>query len=235
VEDETTTELSPDSVGGEVDIWVRASDTTSYPGGVDPNNGIYDVGYYIDSLGYWTTNITFDYWTDFWQIDYVYAEGSSNTVYKYIITNGMSYNDWWNTNNVNDGYHDIYVDLCDQSNNCVRETITVRVWNTTDVEEKEDLAGVPDRFSLSQNYPNPFNPDTRIDYSIPGDAKVKLCIYNVMGQTVKTLVDETKTLGYYHVIWDGRDDRGEEVASGIYLCRLEADDFKEVKKMILLK
>jgi hypothetical protein len=113
--------------------------------------------------------------------------------------------------------------------------MTVRVRNTTDVEDKENLAGVPERFSLCQNYPNPFNPNTKIDFSIPRNSKVRLCIYNVMGQRIKTLVDETKTAGYYDVIWDGKNEKGQEVASGIYLYRLEADDFKETKKMILLK
>ena len=191
VEDETTTELSPDSVGGEVDIWVRASDTTSYPGGYDTNNGIYSVSYKIESDLFWTGDIIFDEGIDWWDMDYVYANGSNITTYIYIATNSwMAYNDYWWTDRYDDGYYKLYVKVCDQSDNCVVDSMTVRVWNTTDIEEKEDLSGVPKKFSLSQNYPNPFNPDTKIDFSIPRNSKVRLCIYNVMGQRIKTLVDE---------------------------------------------
>lgn len=236
MEDETTTELSPDSVGGEVDIWVRASDTTSYPGGYDINNGIYSVSYKIQSDPFWTGDIIFDEYIMWWDMDYVYANGSNKSTYIYIATNSsMAYNDYWWTDSYSDGYYKVYVKVCDQSDNCVVDSMTVRVWNTTDVEETEDLAGVPHRFSLSQNYPNPFNPDTKIDFSIPRNSKVRLCIYNVMGQRIKTLMDETKTPGYYDVIWDGRNQKGEEVASGTYIYKLEADDFKQTKKMILLK
>ncbi|MGB2697578.1 MAG: FlgD immunoglobulin-like domain containing protein [Candidatus Zixiibacteriota bacterium] len=235
MEDETNTVLSPDSVAGNVDIVVKASDSTSYPDGVDTGNGVYTVSYKIEDYSDWTNNIVFDTAIINWHMNDVYAESSDISNYLYKATNWMNFNDYWWTDGYADGYYKVYVRVCDQSDNCVEDSMTVRVRNSTDVEEKEDLAGVPYRFSLSQNYPNPFNPDTRIDYSIPRDAKVKLCIYNVMGQRIKTLVDETKTPAYYDVVWDGRNDKGEEVATGTYLYKMETDDFKEVKKMILLK
>ena len=93
----------------------------------------------------------------------------------------------------------------------------------------------PEHFSLSQNHPNPFNPQTCIRYALPQDADVKLVIYNVLGQKVKTLVNEPQSAGYKTVWWDGNDERGDQASSGIYFYRLEADKFSEVKKMMLVK
>lgn len=90
-------------------------------------------------------------------------------------------------------------------------------------------------FSLSQNYPNPFNPQTSIRYALPQDAQVRLIIYNILGKKVKTLVDELQSAGYKTAWWDGKDEKGDLVASGVYLYRLEADKFSEVKKMLLVK
>ena len=96
---------------------------------------------------------------------------------------------------------------------------------------------LPRAFSLGQNRPNPFNPSTVINYEIPGGPamQVKLEIYNLRGLPVKTLVDELKEPGYYSVGWDGRNERGRELASGVYLYRLRAGDFSQVRKMVLLK
>jgi len=97
-------------------------------------------------------------------------------------------------------------------------------------EQDNDLADIPDDFKLFNNYPNPFNPETKIRYNLPKNTKVKLNIYNIVGRQVKTLIDDYKTAGSYEVIFDG-----SELASGVYLYTLEAGDYKDVKKMILLK
>jgi hypothetical protein len=100
---------------------------------------------------------------------------------------------------------------------------------------------VPKAFELSQNYPNPFNPTTTIKYSLSsvGDGSetlpTTLKIYNVLGEAVRTLVDEPRSPGIYYQVWDGKDDQGKEVASGIYFYRLKAGKFSETKKMVLLK
>lgn len=94
---------------------------------------------------------------------------------------------------------------------------------------------LPTTFSLSQNHPNPFNPSTMIGYALPQDAEVNLLIYNVLGQKVKTLVNEFQTAGFKSVEWDGTDDRGNVIATGIYFFKLRAGDFSETKKMVLLK
>ncbi|MCK4404486.1 MAG: T9SS type A sorting domain-containing protein [candidate division Zixibacteria bacterium] len=109
----------------------------------------------------------------------------------------------------------------------------------TDVEEEMTEGEVPARFSLSANYPNPFNPVTRIQYSVGSrqthPLPITLRIYNVLGQLVRTLVNEPKEPGSYEVIWDGKDENGNEAASGIYFYRLQAEDFTKAKKMLLLK
>jgi len=96
---------------------------------------------------------------------------------------------------------------------------------------------VPLSFSLDQNYPNPFNPTTVIQFSLAGNGPVpvKLEVYNVMGQKVKMILDESRTPGAYRVQWDGRNDFGRQVASGMYFYMLRSKDFVQTKKMILLK
>lgn len=88
---------------------------------------------------------------------------------------------------------------------------------------------------LAQNYPNPFNMETKISYALPEDCDVKLTIYNITGQKIKVLVDGHPTAGYKDVCWDGKDDKGREVASGIYFYKIEAGEFTQSKKMLILK
>jgi len=88
---------------------------------------------------------------------------------------------------------------------------------------------------LDENYPNPFNPTTQISYSLPNDAYVQLDIFNIRGQKVKTLVDQRQTAGVHDIVWDGTDNTGRSVSSGIYFYRLQAADIVITKKMMLLK
>ncbi|MCK4297834.1 MAG: T9SS type A sorting domain-containing protein, partial [Candidatus Marinimicrobia bacterium] len=85
------------------------------------------------------------------------------------------------------------------------------------------------------NYPNPFNPITTISYELPVESKVTLRIYNTMGGLVRTLVNEEQYAGYKNVIWNGRNESGSKVSSGIYFYRIAAGDFTQVKKMVFLK
>ena len=95
---------------------------------------------------------------------------------------------------------------------------------------KESKAGLPYQYELKQNYPNPFNPSTTISFSIPVQGNVSLKIFNVIGQEVDEIVNENLSAGNYSIIWDG-----EELSSGVYLYRLQAGEFLESKKMVLLK
>ncbi len=109
------------------------------------------------------------------------------------------------------------------------------IWNSPFIAKGIKTNTMPDDFQLFQNYPNPFNPQTEIAYSIPEDSYVELTIYNIMGQKVKVLVNGYQSAGTRSVIWDGCDQSGERVASGIYLYKLQAGELTQTKKMSLLK
>lgn len=98
-----------------------------------------------------------------------------------------------------------------------------------------DHVTIPTEFTLDQNYPNPFNPTTKIRYAVPADGKVVIKVYNVLGQEIRTLVNEVKNIGRYDVTWDGRNATGQLVSSGIYFYRLEAGNVIKSKKMMFIK
>ena len=91
------------------------------------------------------------------------------------------------------------------------------------------------KFYLSQNYPNPFNPETVINFNLIKDVEISLNIYNIKGQKVKTMIDEPIEKGAHSVIWNGKDNSGNSVSSGLYFYKLQAGEFESTKKMILLK
>jgi hypothetical protein len=93
----------------------------------------------------------------------------------------------------------------------------------------------PESFALMDNFPNPFNPETTIKYQLPESADVKLEIRNVVGQLVRTLVAEHQSAGRYTVQWDASNDNGQQLSSGVYFYLVEAGDFRQVKRMLLLK
>lgn len=104
------------------------------------------------------------------------------------------------------------------------------------LDAKEELASLPQTLELSQNYPNPFNPETTIQFVLKSTQQTKLDVYNVLGQNVRNLFDEIAFAGEHNVIWDGNDNNGQRVASGVYFYRLTAaDGASETKKMILMK
>ncbi len=100
-------------------------------------------------------------------------------------------------------------------------------------------AAVPKEFQLEQNYPNPFNPETIIAYAIPAQASggvhVTLRIYNLQGQLVRTLFNQPQKAGRYEITWNGRNERGEQVATGIFIYRLQAGSFAQSRKMVLAR
>ena len=94
---------------------------------------------------------------------------------------------------------------------------------------------LPKSYQLFQNYPNPFNTETFIQYQLPATGDVELIIYNVTGQGVRILIKGQKNAGYHHIKWDGNDDKGIQVPSGLYLYQLRATEFIQTKKMLFLK
>ncbi|MEQ8577537.1 MAG: NosD domain-containing protein [Balneola sp.] len=108
---------------------------------------------------------------------------------------------------------------------------------TATAVSNEDVAlNVPEEFKLYQNYPNPFNPSTTIGFDVPnGKTQVRLEIYNILGQRVKTLVNDVYTAGRYKVSWDGTNNVGGRVSTGVYIYRIQAGDIVQSKKLTFIK
>ena len=104
----------------------------------------------------------------------------------------------------------------------------------TDVKDEKEVS-LPKNFGLTQNYPNPFNGQTNIEFQISSLSNVKIQIFNILGQKIKTLLDEEKSPGYYTIIWDSKNDFGDSMNSGIYFIKFNSGKFTETKKMTLLK
>jgi len=142
------------------------------------------------------------------------------------------------------------------------DPIMVRVWRITDRREYDipivtqedkvpvfgegpmltfglgDIQGLevlPTTFELDQNFPNPFNPETSIPYQLPEESRVRIMIYNTMGQIIRALIDETKEAGRHTVTWDGRNEQGLRVSSGVYFVRMKAGDYTKIQKMTLIQ
>lgn len=104
---------------------------------------------------------------------------------------------------------------------------------TVDIILEEPV--LPVEFIVYQNYPNPFNPVTHIHYQLTDYEKVSIIVYNIVGQKIRTLISQNQTPGYHTVIWDGTNDAGQKVGSGIFIYRVNAGEYSVVKKMALLK
>jgi len=105
---------------------------------------------------------------------------------------------------------------------------------TTDIKTNNEF-DLPKNFGLAQNYPNPFNGQTNIEFRISTQSNVKLEIFNILGQKIKTLIEEEKSPGYFTISWDGKNNLGDSMNSGIYFIKLSTDKFGETKKIMLLK
>ena len=90
-------------------------------------------------------------------------------------------------------------------------------------------------FSLHQNYPNPFNPTTQIRYDLPEDANVNITIYDIMGRSIRSLVKSRQTAGYRSIQWNATNNLGEPVSTGMYIYMIQVGEFRQTKKMVLLK
>ncbi len=147
---------------------------------------------------------------------------------------------------------DIYYDDADPENSRLRAATYGRgLWETPltavsgvfaqgSVTSRKDITtehslDIPQSFSLGSNYPNPFNPSTTILYDLPKSTNLRIEIFNIHGQFVRTLVNGYSTAGRHYVVWNGSNDRGEAVSSGIYIYRIQAGEFVKARKMMLLK
>jgi hypothetical protein len=96
-------------------------------------------------------------------------------------------------------------------------------------------ADIPISYKIHQNYPNPFNPVTTLRYDLPEDAMVTITIYDVMGRKVISLVNSRRTAGYHSVQWNAMNDLGQAVSAGMYVYTIQAGEFRQIRKMVLLK
>jgi len=112
-----------------------------------------------------------------------------------------------------------------------RERVTIDRGKTAAITKRS----VPTQFALEQNYPNPFNSATIIRYELPKSVRSTLKLYNLRGQVVRTLLDRQQGAGYYTIDWDGKDDAGRMVPSGVYVYTLTAGEFRASKKLLLIR
>lgn len=179
-----------------------------------------------------------------WEIVEDMETPDSLLIFEFIVSNDSllsAYNDSSGTLLLSalagfSGEAELAIRASDPENGTAEDTLNVIVNPVIIVGVEDDLpAGIPREFALQQNYPNPFNPDAAIRYQLPSAAQVRLTVYNILGQKIRTLVNERMEPGYYQAEWDGRDEWGRPQGSGIYIYRLEAGNFRMARKMTLLK
>jgi flagellar hook assembly protein FlgD len=103
------------------------------------------------------------------------------------------------------------------------------------VSVNEETTQLPTEFNLYNNYPNPFNPSTVIKVAIPATQHVSLKVFNIHGELVSTITDDVMEAGYHQFTWNGKNNNGSQVASGIYFYQIITNGFNQAKKMMLLK
>jgi hypothetical protein len=117
----------------------------------------------------------------------------------------------------------------------VSDSVCSGDWEVAFVDVEELANSIPTRFKMTQNYPNPFNSATTISYHVSEITDIELTIFNILGQKIRTLVNCRQSAGSYQIQWDGQDNEGRNVASGIYFYRLKAGEFAKIRKMVLIK
>jgi len=129
--------------------------------------------------------------------------------------------------------HEPYIGLniMVMSDICWTDTISFVVGEQLNVNKKS----IPEQFSLKNPYPNPFNPVTTLSYELPEDAKVNITIFDMMGRKISTLVSSQQSAGYKSIKWNATNNQGQPVSAGVYLYTIEAGEFRQTKKMVLLK
>jgi len=147
------------------------------------------------------------------------------------------YTAWWNQDADNGSQRVIVPFPLAAMNDANRDAFLTNVIAGfgTGVAVEEAVETLPKAFALKQNFPNPFNPITSIAFEMPSDQNVRLTVYNMLGQNVRTLVNDQRSAGRYTILWDGRDDAGHMVGSGVYFYQIQAGSFTKTAKMVFLK
>jgi len=131
-------------------------------------------------------------------------------------------------------YPDCVNQLCPPYPDCVLDYVGEQ--DTTNCEQVSIIDGtLPVTYKLYNAYPNPFNPVTTLKYDLPEDALVNITIYDMMGRVVKTLIYDQQTTGYRSLQWNATNNIGQPVSAGVYLYKIQAGEFVQTKKMVLLK
>ncbi len=131
--------------------------------------------------------------------------------------------------------HSFHVSYFDDTNTALKGVIYGGPDNLTPVDDTQSTPSLPMWFALHGNAPNPFNPVTTVSFDLPAVAAVRLVIYDAAGRRIRTLVDAPLPAGRHELKWDGTGDNGRPVASGVYLCRMEAGAFSETRRMALVR
>ena len=159
-----------------------------------------------------------------YQADGMYTSGPTGNPVDFLTWNVV----WWETQfNQGDTLTFIYQNPISHEDTFVFTPETILSSGSDDI--------LPESYSLSQNYPNPFNPVTNIKYSLPKNTMASVIIYNVLGQEVVKLIDKEMTRGNHIVQWDGKNNNGQLVGTGLYYYKLETNDYVKTRKMVLLK
>jgi hypothetical protein len=214
--------VSPSDVSDGVFTIIGSSLTLISPNGGENWNGNSDQSIQWSSTGVFP----------FVKIEYSLDGGTNWVTLEAGVTNIGSYT--WRV--VNTGSEQVMIRISD-ANDAQPMDISNSVFKITQVivsvEETPELT--PKEFALAQNYPNPFNPETKIDFSAPVASPVRLSIYNMRGELVRVLVDENYGPGVYTAVWNGLDNDGATMPSGIYVYRIQIGDWSASKKLLLVK
>ncbi len=157
------------------------------------------------------------------EIDYIGEDGNGNHIGRVHIMY------------LDDDTYGSSVQAIGQATGGSMKYMAIDVTFTDAVTDNENNEAAPSIAMLNQNYPNPFNPTTKINYNVAKTGNVKLNVYNVKGQLVKTLVNSNQNVGMHNVVWNGNDNAGNKVSSGVYFYKMENAGRSEMKKMVLMK
>jgi len=186
----------------------------------------WESSYDVDSDLTYKLIVTLDYPGNVYTQDYLNISDASTSISTYEYASFMTdFNlTLWNI--------DYVVEVSDEEFTVISQAGEFVLNNTL---LSTDSKIIPEVFALHQNYPNPFNPVTSLRYDLPEDGLVNITIYDMMGRIVKTLVNSSQTAGYKSISWNAANDRNESVSAGLYLYRIQAGEFRQTKKMVLLK
>ena len=180
-----------------------------------------DAGYsletviHTDMFGY-TDGDTVKLALTIWDIDYASFDAYDEHVSDFRPL-------WWGTQWADKNFEKYYL-----YRDVILSDLTVGV-------EQDIPAAAVENFSLEQNYPNPFNPTTTIKYNLPKSTTVRIEVFNILGSKVATLVNEKHSAGIHSMVWNGKDDSGNSVGSGVYFYKISTPEFSQTKKMLLMK